>query len=114
MLALPKCNLYGLHLQIQYAEEQAIQIFLRSSAFWPLINIAEIVVDGNSGFRAVSDILHGQDSVWPEIGQRLLDVLNSHPTGYLRDFAVTSSAEISLVGEPHALCCAYLGQELVV
>ena len=62
----------------------------------------------------MADILHGQDSVWPEIGQRLLDVLNSDPTGYLRDFAVTSSAGISLVGEPHALCWAYPGQEPVV
>ena len=69
---------------------------MRNSAFWPLINIAEMVVDGNCGFCAVAHIIHGQESVWHEIRQRLLDQLNSDPTGYLHDFAVTSGAEIPL------------------
>ena len=75
---------------------QAIQISLRNSAFWPLINIAEMVIDGNCAFRAVAHIIHSQESLWPEVRQRLLDQLNSDPTGYHRDFAVTSGAEISL------------------
>ena len=70
-----------------------------------------MVVDGNCRFRVVAHIVHGQESVWPEIRQCLLDVLNSDPTGYLRDFAVTSGAEISLVGEPYALCWAYVGPQ---
>ena len=55
-----------------------------------------MVVDGNCGFRAVAHIIHSHESVWSEVRQRLLDQLNSDPTGYLRDFAVTSGAEISL------------------
>ena len=64
-----------------------------------------MVVDGNCGFRAVVHIIHGQESVWHEVCQRFLDQLNSDPTGYLRDFAITSSAEISAepAGEPDAL-----------
>ena len=46
--------------------------------------------------RAVAHIIHYQDSVWPEVRQHLLDQLNSEPTGCLRDFSVTSGAEISL------------------
>ena len=34
--------------------------------------------------------------MWPEVRQRLLDRLNSDPTGYLCGLAVTSGAEISL------------------
>ena len=55
-----------------------------------------MVADGNCGFRAVAYIIQGQESVWPEVRQRLLDQLNSDPTGYLREFALTSGAEISL------------------
>ena len=55
-----------------------------------------MVIDGNCAFRAVAHIIHNQESLWPEVRQRLLDQLNSDPAGYLRDFAVTSGAEISL------------------
>ena len=55
-----------------------------------------MVVDGNCGFRAVAHITNVQESVWHEVRQRLLDQLNSDPTGYPRDFAVTSGAEIPL------------------
>ena len=55
-----------------------------------------MVADGNCGFRAVAHIIQGQESVWPEVRQRLLDQLEHDPTGYLRSFAVTSGAEISL------------------
>ena len=55
-----------------------------------------LVADGNRGFRAVAHIIQDQEPVWPEVCQRLLDQLNGDPTGYLRDFAVTSGAEISL------------------
>ena len=36
------------------SEKQATPISLPKSAFWPLINIAEMVTDGNYGFRAVA------------------------------------------------------------
>ena len=55
-----------------------------------------LVADGNHRFRAVAHIIQGQEPVWPEVRQRLLDQLSGDPTGYLRDFAVTSGAEISL------------------
>ena len=71
-----------------------------------------MVVDGNCGFRAVAPIVHGQEPVWLEIRQRLLDVLNSDLTRHLRDLAVTSGADISLIGD--ALCRAYLGPQQVV
>ena len=58
--------------------------------------MAEMAIDGNCAFRAVDHIIHSQESLWPEVRQRLLDQLNSDPTGYLRDFAVTSGADISL------------------
>ena len=73
-----------------------MQISLRNSALWPLINITEVIADGNCGFRAVAHIIHGQGFVWPEARQSLLDQLNSDPTGYLGEVAVTSGAEISL------------------
>ena len=66
---------------------------LRNSAFWPLVNITEMVADGNCGFRAVEHIIHGQGSVW---SQRLLDQLNSNPAGHLHDVTITSGVEISL------------------
>ena len=71
---------------------------LPNSAFWPLVNIVEMVADGNCGFRVVAHIIHGRKSAWPEVRQHLLDHLNSDPTGYLRDAAITSSAEMSLQG----------------
>ena len=55
-----------------------------------------MVFDVNCGFRTVAHIIRRQESVWPEVGQRLLDQLNSGPAGYLRDFGVTSGAEIAL------------------
>ena len=71
---------------------------LAQSAFWPLINTAELVADGNCGFHSVSHIAHGRESgrQWPEVHQRLLDHLNSSPAGYLRDVAIASGAGISL------------------
>ena len=87
--------------------EEATHLSLRDSAFWPLFNIVEMVADFNCGFRAVVHIIQGQESMWPGVRQRLLDQLNSDPTGYLRGFAVTPGAEISAepVGEPYALSC---------
>ena len=41
-------------------------------------------------------IIHGRESVWPEVRQHLLDHLNSDPAGYLRNFAINSGAEMSL------------------
>ena len=55
-----------------------------------------MVADGNCGFRAVAHIIHGRESVWPEVRQHLLDHLNSVPAGYLRDVAIPSGAEMSL------------------
>ena len=42
------------------SQEQATQLSLRESAFWPLINIVEMVADGNCGFRAAAHIIHGR------------------------------------------------------
>ena len=69
---------------------------LPNSAFWPLVNIVEMVANCNCGFRAAAHIIHGRESVWPEARQHLLDHLNSDPAGYLPDVAITSSAEMSL------------------
>ena len=69
---------------------------LPNSAFWPLANIVEMVADVNCGFRAMAHIIHGRESVWPEVRQHLLDHLASNPAGYLRDVAITSGAEMSL------------------
>ena len=69
---------------------------LPNSAFWPLVNIVEMVADGNCRFRVVAHIIHGRESVWPEVRQHLLDHLNSDPAGYLLDVAITSGAEMSL------------------
>ena len=79
------------------SQEQATPLSLHDSAFWPLTNIVEMVADGNCGFRAVAHSIQGQESVWPEVRQRLLDQLNSDPTGYLRGLAITSGGEISLL-----------------
>ena len=68
---------------------------LPESAFRPFINITEGVVDGKCEFRAVAHIMHGRESVRPEVRERLLNHLNSDSAGYLRG-VVTSSARISL------------------
>ena len=52
--------------------KQSTQISLRNSDFWPLIDTAEMVADGNCGLRAVAHIVHGRESVWPEVRQDLL------------------------------------------
>ena len=78
------------------SEEQATQRSLRDSAFWPLTNIVEMVADGNCGFRAVAHTIHGRESMWPEVRQRLLNYLNSNPAGYLHDVTIATSIEISL------------------
>ena len=54
------------------------------------------VTVGNCRFRAVAHMIHGQESVWLEARQRLLDHLNNDPTGHYRDVAVASGAGISL------------------
>lgn len=54
-----------------------------------------MVADGNCGFRALAHTIPGQESVRPEIRQRL-DHLNSGPAGCLRDVPIAPGAEIPL------------------
>ena len=98
------------------SEKQATRIPLRNTPFWPLINITEMVADGSCGFLAVAHIIHGRESVWPEVRQRLLDHLSSNPAGYLRDATITPGVEIFAepAGEPYSLCWDHLGPQQVV
>ena len=52
--------------------------------------------DCNRGFRTEAHIIHGRESVWSEVRQRLPYQLNSNPAGYLHDVTITTGVEISL------------------
>lgn len=77
------------------SEKQATPTSLPKSAFWPLINISETVAGANCGFRAMAHTLQSQESMWPEVSQRLLDHLNGNPAGYLHDVAITTGTKVS-------------------
>ena len=54
-----------------------------------------MVADGNCRFRAVTHIVHGRESVWSEVRQRLLD-LDKNPAGYFHDVVITPGVVQSL------------------